>query len=133
MTEREALLRAICASPDDDTPRLVFADWLDEHEPESAWHAELIRLQCRGCGAAETLGAEKRWRKNPHNVLAMRDAFLVTESFRWGFVRPKRSEPRNCFAFVQRGFVSQIMMPAAEFVEKAGSIFSHNPIASTLR
>ncbi|QJW93152.1 TIGR02996 domain-containing protein [Frigoriglobus tundricola] len=31
MTERDALLRAICANPDDDTPRLVYADWLDEH------------------------------------------------------------------------------------------------------
>ncbi|QJX01255.1 TIGR02996 domain-containing protein [Frigoriglobus tundricola] len=26
MTERDALLRAICANPDDDTPRLVYAD-----------------------------------------------------------------------------------------------------------
>lgn len=43
MTEREALLRAICDNPDDDTPRLVFADWLDEHgEPE---RAEFIRVQ----------------------------------------------------------------------------------------
>lgn len=43
--EREALLRAIFEAPKDDLPRLVFADWLDEHrEPE--W-AELIRLQCQ--------------------------------------------------------------------------------------
>ncbi len=27
MTEREAVLCAICAHPDDDTPRLVLADW----------------------------------------------------------------------------------------------------------
>jgi uncharacterized protein (TIGR02996 family) len=31
MLEREAFLRAIRANPDDDTARLVFADWLDEH------------------------------------------------------------------------------------------------------
>jgi uncharacterized protein (TIGR02996 family) len=42
MDERAALLRAVCDAPDD-TPRLVFADWLDEHgEPE---RAEFIRLQ----------------------------------------------------------------------------------------
>jgi uncharacterized protein (TIGR02996 family) len=44
MTEREALLRAIRANPEDDLVRLVFADWLDErgeHRP-----AEFIRLQC---------------------------------------------------------------------------------------
>lgn len=45
MTEREALLRAICAHPDDDTPRLVYADWLQERGEEE--RAELIRAQCR--------------------------------------------------------------------------------------
>src|SRR3954465_6637931 len=29
--ERAAFLRAIADNPDDDLPRLVFADWLDEH------------------------------------------------------------------------------------------------------
>ena len=46
-TTRDALLLAVCDSPDDDAPRLVFADWLDEngHDVERAW-AEFIRLQC---------------------------------------------------------------------------------------
>ena len=43
MTEREALLKAVCENPDDDTPRLVFADWLQEHGEEE--RAEFIRLQ----------------------------------------------------------------------------------------
>ena len=39
----ELLLKSIAASPDDDLPRLVAADWLDEHdEPE---RAEFIRVQ----------------------------------------------------------------------------------------
>jgi uncharacterized protein (TIGR02996 family) len=45
MNEREALLRAVCENPDDDTPRLVFADWLQENGEEA--RAEFIRLQCR--------------------------------------------------------------------------------------
>jgi len=44
LDSREAFLRATFADPDNDLPRLVFADWLDEHD-ESAW-AELIRIQC---------------------------------------------------------------------------------------
>jgi len=37
MTTREAFLAAIHAAPDDDLPRIVFADWLDENgEPERA-------------------------------------------------------------------------------------------------
>ncbi len=43
-TDRDAFMAAILAAPDDDLPRLVFADWLDEHgEPE---RAEFIRVQC---------------------------------------------------------------------------------------
>ncbi|HEY1190344.1 MAG TPA: TIGR02996 domain-containing protein [Gemmata sp.] len=43
-SDGEALFRALCELPRDDTPRLVFADWLQENgHPE---RAELIRLQC---------------------------------------------------------------------------------------
>lgn len=38
MTDRDALLNAITANPDDDAPRLVFADWCDEHgKPDGAF------------------------------------------------------------------------------------------------
>jgi uncharacterized protein (TIGR02996 family) len=44
MSDAPALLEAIRAAPDDDAPRLVYADWLDEHgQPE---RAEFIRVQC---------------------------------------------------------------------------------------
>jgi uncharacterized protein (TIGR02996 family) len=42
--KNDAFLQAILDAPDDDTPRLVYADWLDEHgDPE---RAEFIRVQC---------------------------------------------------------------------------------------
>jgi uncharacterized protein (TIGR02996 family) len=41
MREREALLEAIFAAADDDLPRLVYADWLDDHG--EADQAEFIR------------------------------------------------------------------------------------------
>jgi uncharacterized protein (TIGR02996 family) len=41
--DKRALLATIGSNPDEDTPRLVFADWCDEHdEPE---RASFIRLQ----------------------------------------------------------------------------------------
>src|SRR5262245_57560395 len=50
MTNHDALLRAVLEVPADDAPRLVFADWLDEHgHPE---RAEFIRVQ---------LQMEARW------------------------------------------------------------------------
>ena len=37
MSDREALLTVVFARPADDAPRLVYADWLDEHgEPAQA-------------------------------------------------------------------------------------------------
>lgn len=58
MNDGDALLAAILAHPDEDTPRLVYADWLQERGRGE--RAELIRLQCaiaapfrhpcRGCG-----------------------------------------------------------------------------------
>jgi uncharacterized protein (TIGR02996 family) len=41
-----ALLRAICDNPEEDTPRLVYADWLEEQGGESnIARAQFIRLQ----------------------------------------------------------------------------------------
>lgn len=41
-------LAAILADPADDTPRLIYADWLEEHgDAAGRAQAELIRVQCR--------------------------------------------------------------------------------------
>jgi uncharacterized protein (TIGR02996 family) len=46
--DEDAFLRAIQAAPDDDAPRLVYADWLDElGDPTSTARAELLRLEVR--------------------------------------------------------------------------------------
>ena len=44
MSDGKALMKAIIESPDDDAPRLVYADWLDE-EGDSG-QAAYIRAQC---------------------------------------------------------------------------------------
>ena len=43
MIDDQALLSAIIADPDDDRPRLVYADWLEEHGQRD--RARLIRVQ----------------------------------------------------------------------------------------
>lgn len=43
--DERAFLTAIIAAPDDDLPRLVYADWLDEHD--AAARAEFIRTECQ--------------------------------------------------------------------------------------
>src|SRR5688500_16170422 len=44
MATAQAFLDAIVDAPDDDAPRLVYADWLDDHG--DADRAEFIRAQC---------------------------------------------------------------------------------------
>jgi uncharacterized protein (TIGR02996 family) len=44
MNEREAFIEAIATNPDEDTPRLAFADWLQENGEEA--RAEFVRLTC---------------------------------------------------------------------------------------
>lgn len=45
-TDEAALLTAIEANPGDDTPRLVFADYLDDQAGQETPRSEFIRLQC---------------------------------------------------------------------------------------
>jgi uncharacterized protein (TIGR02996 family) len=60
-----ALLRAICANPEEDTPRLVYADWLDEQGGESnTARAAFIRLQITEAAKARpTTRASVGWRR----------------------------------------------------------------------
>lgn len=60
MDEEAALLRAICEHPDEDTPRLVFADWLQEQGGplENAW-AGAIRAQVHLAAGATDIAPPK--------------------------------------------------------------------------
>lgn len=58
-----AFLRAILAHPDDATPRLVYADWLEEHGgAQHATMAEFIRVQCE---SARLYAYVSAWSSSP--------------------------------------------------------------------
>jgi uncharacterized protein (TIGR02996 family) len=71
--EYDALYAAVCAAPDEDTPRLVLADWLDEHDdPHRAAYmraeVQLHRLRendphASACFSAPTAMQEYDWSK----------------------------------------------------------------------
>lgn len=82
-TDQAAFLKAICAEPEDDTPRLVYADWLDEQG--DADRAEFIRVQCE---LAHDPGREKACRETcqppdfegcPQRALCRREKELLSE------------------------------------------------------
>jgi uncharacterized protein (TIGR02996 family) len=121
MTEREALLRAVCEFPDDDTPRLVFADWLQEHGEEE--RAEFIRVQCRLARKDD-----ERLRQRARELLAAHreswsqpfQQFEVAGSFR-----------RLMFGVqFRRGFVFALSVNDEEsrFVENAAALFRLAPV-----
>src|SRR5438477_12991110 len=61
--DRRAFLRAIADAPDDDAPRLLFADWLDEHAKSDAdrARAEFVRLSCASKPKVRITKPEQEW------------------------------------------------------------------------
>ncbi len=118
-----ALLRGVEAAPDDDLPRLVYADWLDEHGRHV--RAEFIRVQC------ELASIERRLPRMTHNekvVEGLRKGKLFqfqTSLIRadpWGCLGliEKRSKfpwqgwQRDIGKLYQRGFASLIQLNAID-------------------
>ena len=60
MIENQALLSAILADPDDDRPRLVYADWLEQHGQLD--RARLIRVQIE-LARLPDVTAQRYWAK----------------------------------------------------------------------
>ncbi|HKB03054.1 MAG TPA: TIGR02996 domain-containing protein [Gemmataceae bacterium] len=72
MTDRDAILEAIFAAPADDAPRLVYADWLDEHDyPEQA---TFVRRQIE---LFRTPVTDARWRERAAAVEACWNRFKI--------------------------------------------------------
>jgi uncharacterized protein (TIGR02996 family) len=71
--EQRAFWSAIRANPLDDTPRLVYADWLQEHSDET--RAEFIRVQC----ALALLGPDRRRGRKQRLPLESQEALLLTK------------------------------------------------------
>jgi uncharacterized protein (TIGR02996 family) len=114
----DAFLDDILQSPDDDTPRLVFADWLEEHGgPAGLPRAEFIRLQCRL--AAGGLPAVVRTR-----LEARQRQLLLQHAEAWA--RPVRSLVRN-YAF-RRGFVAEVWLTARGLLAWGHRLCRRTPI-----
>jgi uncharacterized protein (TIGR02996 family) len=75
VSERDAFMRTIIAEPKSDVPRLVFADWLQEHGENA--RAELIRLQCQLY--AMGVGVEREFDASPSGIDASVEK-LVSEA-----------------------------------------------------
>ena len=104
MISEEAFRLAILDRPDDDGPRLVFADWLEEEG--DAERAELIRLQC---GAGDP--------QRERDLIARRGAHWAGPVLRYVYG----------YSF-RRGFVEEVTVEAAMFLDLGERMFNAAPI-----
>ena len=125
----ESLLKAVVASPDDDLPRLVAADWLDEHgDPD---RGEFIRLQIERA-------------KADHPRLALRERQLLNDPLRAGlwavdacpsivrldldstaYAPPLSGTERVAF---RRGFPFRVTCTAEEWLRHGRAIVPRQPV-----
>jgi uncharacterized protein (TIGR02996 family) len=100
-------LRAIVAAPDDDLPRLIFADWLDEYGEGE--RAEFIRVQCELARTsqgrmdlhASVGGVEEIRRRDVDDVVRRSDGKLV-DRINALCRRERELSMRHCGPWLQR-------------------------------
>jgi uncharacterized protein (TIGR02996 family) len=116
----EALFQAILAEPEEDTPRLVYADWLEEQGgPQEQARAEFIRVQIelaksvdQGRRTKELRAREKvLWKDN-------REAWLLS--------LPEHLRKRNIR--FHRGFFDELHMPTRSWEQHGEALFGQNPL-----
>jgi uncharacterized protein (TIGR02996 family) len=108
----EELLARVLARPDDDEPRLVYADWLSQRgDPRG----ELIVVQCELAGAS---GARKK------ALLARERTLLRAHGKRW---KQEASQVAS-ECELRRGFVASVGATAQAFANHGARLFERDPI-----
>jgi uncharacterized protein (TIGR02996 family) len=120
MNER-AFIAAIVADPDDDAPRLIYSDWLDEQGQSE--RAEFIRVQCTLWQAQDLpedlvdTAKEEEFRSREQQFL---DGGL---SSALGAENLRKYKP-----VWRRGFVHAITLSAADWLQHADAILAAQPV-----
>jgi uncharacterized protein (TIGR02996 family) len=131
MASHEQFLQAIIACPDEDTPRLIYADWLEEQG--DSLRAEFIRLQVRA--ALESTPSEERLQlhRAARQIIENHQPELLA-MFPRAFSTGK---PSDWFRYIfRRGFVEEMLVRSGRdkdhavrlFVKRAREIFDVTPL-----
>jgi uncharacterized protein (TIGR02996 family) len=118
MTHADAFLQDILAHPDDDAPRLIFADWLEEQgDANSIARAEFIRIQCTVAGRQLSPQQKAKLERRQEQILNEHEREWAHPIRRlllhWEF---------------HRGFIDTVEMRAHKFHAHAIQLFSRAPI-----
>jgi uncharacterized protein (TIGR02996 family) len=127
MTDHDALYRAILAAPDEDTPRLAFADWLDEQGgQDNAFRADFVRTHCRLAReepwSPGWRDLNKRWQRLHGRAIDLATknrlpwvAHLKGRVVAWDF---------------ERGLVGRVTVYSKRFVAEGSTYFEQDPVRS---
>ena len=113
--DENTFLDAIIADPDDDAPRLIFADWLEETGDSD--RAELIRIQCALARLEEN--DERRPGLREREGILMRERYDV-----WCQDRPSGWWNGR----FRRGFLAEVDVNAESFLKCAGPLLRQMPV-----
>lgn len=130
MTQDDCFRQEIIANPSDDTPRLIYADWLEEQDRQP--YAEFIRIQCQLARMEES---------DPNRTsLSLRAAALLQqhrEQF-LGALAPIfhkegiSTDPGDLISCFCRGFLETARLPLQTFVRNADELFVQMPLQTLL-
>ncbi len=128
MTHEEAFLEDIREHPDDDAPRLIFADWLEENGDQE--RAEFIRARI-ACARAEGPDRSQHFRRsrellnrNCKRWVAPLARLVGHEPYEPWITSPGEADIR----FFPRGFLDEITMDARRFLDNAEELFAIAPL-----
>lgn len=115
--DADALLRAVLTAPDDDAPRLVYADWLDEHGDPA--RAAFIRAQVE-------LARPSTDRSRRQHLVQTEQTLLRANGSDWSAWLPPWVQERE----FRRGFVEAIRCEASDFISRADEVRLRTPLSA---
>ena len=113
-TEAEAFLQRIRAYPDDDAPRLIFADWLDE---EGDPRGRFVRVQLALASLAEDDPERRRWLIEERDLLS---------AHRLAWEGPLRGLASGCV--FRRGLIDEVKVEARRLLRHGHELFTAAPV-----
>lgn len=130
--EERALLTAIVAHPDEDAPRLIYADWLDEHAStlpptrRASDRAELIRVQVELSSLTYSPKFDKRkcdLEQREDEILAAGRSVFVGEL-------PAELRRRGVRFALERGFVGGVRCSVSYFAQYGAALMDAAPVTA---
>lgn len=121
------LLAAVLAAPDDDGPRLVYADWLDEHGDPA--RAEFIRVQIELARFPKRLPGE--FDRTELALRAREQTLIQRYAEDWLAPLKAKGEPlmnRSSHGQFVRGFVEIVWLTASTFLRRGEVLFQRAPV-----